>query len=157
MKKLKAKKNQDLRVPQLNASRTSLLTQRIHLDVISSLARNRKWVFSGIKQSILHLEKEKTFCFSRIEINVRHKDQTVTKEVKSKENKKINWKIDLEVKEQKDAFQIELKVYSLQDPHHKTSNYHITKLWIKCHTNAAATESLYATCGKRRAEEIKNG
>jgi len=91
MKKLKAKKNQDLRVPQLNASRKSQLTQRIHLDGISSLARNKKGVSrESNNQSYTSNKKNLFSCQESSERMCVTKTKPETKEVKSKENKKIN-------------------------------------------------------------------
>jgi len=91
MKKLKAKKNQDLRVPQLNASRKSQLTQRIHLDGISSLARNKKGVSrESNNQSYTSNKKNLFSCQESSERMCVTKTKPETKEVKLKENKKIN-------------------------------------------------------------------
>jgi hypothetical protein len=60
------------------------------------LAQNKKGDF---RNQTINLHKKEPFFFSRIiRENVGRKDQTETKEVKTKENTETNLKIDLEVK-----------------------------------------------------------
>lgn len=90
----------------MNASRTSLLTQRIHLDCKSSLARTKKGAFRN-KTTYIHSLKKRDLLFSFEESTERMyvtKIKERIKEVKTEENKETNLKIDLEVEARNKPF-----------------------------------------------------